>query len=360
MKPTFHTLTIQDVQEETADCHSIAFEVPDNLKEQYQFIQGQYLTLKADIDGEDVRRSYSICSSPNDGELRVAVKQVPNGKFSTYANNRLKKGDQLEVMTPTGKFYTELNPEQVKHYVGFAAGSGITPILSILKAVLETEPESCFTLFYGNKNTGSIIFKENIEALKNKYMERLTVHYFLSREILDAPLMNGRIDREKCDDILNGLLDVENIDECFSCGPESMIFAVRDALVEKGFDQEKIHFELFTSPLGKLGGERKLKVEEQDKDKVSEITVNLDGKAFRFDLPYGTENLLDAALKQGADLPFACKGGVCCTCRAKVLEGQVDMVVNYALEKDEVEAGFILTCQAYPKTEKVVIDFDEV
>lgn len=360
MKPTFHTLTIADVNEETQDCCSIAFEVPVDLKQQYQFIQGQYLTLKADINGEEVRRSYSICSSPNGDELRVAIKQVPNGKFSTYANQQLKKGDPLEVMTPTGKFYTELQVGNEKHYLGVAAGSGITPILSILKAVLETEPNSRFTLLYGNKNTGSIIFKEEIEALKNVYMSRLTVHYFLSREMLDAPLMNGRIDRDKCQEIFTRLLDVSDLDECFSCGPESMIFAVRDSLLAQGFDQGKIHFELFTSPLGKLGQERQRETKEEDKGKVTDVTIRLDGKAFQFDLPFDSDNLLDAALKQGADLPFACKGGVCCTCRARLIEGSVEMEVNYALEADEVEAGFILTCQSFPTTEKVVVDFDDV
>lgn len=360
MKPTFHSLKIKEVRKETKDCCSIAFEVPEDLKSAYDFTQGQYLTLKKDINGEDVRRSYSICTSPNDQELRVAIKQVPNGMFSTFANNELQAGDVLDVMTPMGSFYTELKEENEKHYIGFAAGSGITPIISILKTTLETEPKSCFTLFYGNKNTGSIIFKEEIEALKNSYMERLTVHYFLSREMLDAPLMNGRIDKSKCDSIFNILLDVSDVDDCFSCGPESMIFAVKDALIEREFDEKNIHFELFTSPLGKLGVEKKIEVKEEDKGKSSNITINLDGKAFQFDLPFGTDNLLDAALKQGADLPFACKGGVCCTCKAKIKEGSVDMALNYALEKEEVDAGFILTCQAYPTTDKVVVDFDEV
>lgn len=360
MKPTFNSLKIKDIRKETPDCCSIAFDVPETLKEAYSFVQGQYLTLKADINEEDVRRSYSICTSPGEQELRVAIKQVENGKFSTFANKELKTGDVLEVMTPTGNFYTELDALNEKHYVGFAAGSGITPIISIMKTVLEQEPKSSFTLFYGNKNTGSIIFKEDIEALKNKYMERLTVHYFLSREMLDAPLMNGRIDKPKCDAIFDKLLDLSQVNECFSCGPESMIFAVKDALLERGFNEKNIHFELFTSPLGKLGQEKKVEVKEADKGKVTEVTVNLDGKAFQFDLPFGSDNLLDAALKQGADLPFACKGGVCCTCKAKLKEGEVNMALNYALEKEEVEAGFILTCQAYPTTEKVVVDFDEV
>lgn len=359
MKPTFHTLVVKDIKRETKECCSISFLVPDELKEDYKFIQGQYLTLKADINGEDVRRSYSICAGPNDDELRVAVKQVPYGLFSTYANQQLKKGDQLEVMTPMGNFYTELQADNDKHYVLFAAGSGITPMLSIMKAVLEDEPQSNITLFYGNKNVHSIIFREEIEALKNKYLQRLNVHYILSREFLESPLLNGRIDNDKCNTLIDKFLDLDNVGEVFVCGPESMIFAVRDTLEARNFDTEKLHFELFTSPLdGKVKKERIVK--EEDKEKVTDVTINLDGKSFRFDLPFGSNNLLDAALEMGADLPFACKGGVCCTCRAKLLEGEVDMEVNYALEPDEVENGFILTCQSFPTTEKVVVDFDEV
>ena len=360
MKPKFHKLIIKDVYPETDDCCSIAFEVPEHLKSDYTFKQGQYLTLKADINNQDVRRSYSICTSPLDNELRVAVKHIENGLFSTFANKKLKKGDSLEVMTPSGNFNTELSFENKKNYLAFAAGSGITPIISILKTALETEPQSTFTLFYGNKNTGSIIFKENIEALKNMFMQRLKVYYFLSREVLDAPLMNGRIDYEKCNMVFDKFIDLSGIDECFSCGPESMIFAVKDSLIENGFNENNIHYELFTSPLGKLGVDKIHKVKEEDKGRVTDVTINLDGKAFKFDLPYGSDNLLDAALKQGADLPYACKGGVCCTCKAKVLKGKVDMNVNYALEKEQVDAGFILTCQAHPTTDVVVVDFDEV
>ncbi len=359
MKPTFHTLTVKDIKKETRECCSIAFEVPAELKEKYQFIQGQYLTLKTTIDGEEVRRSYSICVGPNEGELRVAVKQMPHGLFSTYANKKLKIGDQLDVMTPMGNFYTDLKADNNKHYVAFAAGSGITPMMSIMKAVLYQEPESSFTLFYGNKNVSSIIFREEIEALKNIHIQRLNVHYILSREFLESPLLNGRIDNDKCVTLIDKFLDLETVDEVFACGPESMIFAVRDTLAARNFPKEQLHFELFTSPLdGKVA--KKHIVKEEDKEKVTNVTINLDGKAFVFDLPFGSENLLDAALNRGADLPFACKGGVCCTCRAKLVEGEVDMQVNYALEPDEVENGFILTCQAYPTTEKVVVDFDQV
>lgn len=357
MKPTFHTLKIKDIRKETDDCCSIAFEVPEPLAANYVFTQGQYLTLKTNINGEEVRRSYSICTSPLDKDLRVAVKQIENGKFSTYANHSLKKGDMIDVMTPTGNFNTELNPNNQKHYAAFAVGSGITPIISILKTVLKKEPKSYFTLFYGNKNTGSIIFREQIEALKNIYMGRLAVHYFLSREVLDEPLMNGRIDKEKCNLICDKLLSLDTVDECFICGPEDMIFAVRDSLKERNFDEKKIHFELFTSPDGKLGTTKRT-VKEEYVGRVADVKVNLDGKTFDFKLPFGGDSVLDAALKQGADLPFACKGGVCCTCKAKLKEGTVEMDVNYALEKEEVEAGYILTCQSHPTSDKIIVDYD--
>lgn len=357
MKPTFHSLKIKEVKKETDDCCSIAFEVPEQLASDFVFIQGQYLTLKTTIGGEELRRSYSICTSPLDKDLRVAIKQIENGKFSTYANHSLKKGDIIDVMTPTGNFNTALNPTNKKHYVAFAVGSGITPIISIMKTVFKKEPKSQFTLFYGNKNTNSIIFREQIEALKNVYTQRLSVHYFLSREALDEPLMNGRIDKEKCNIICNKLLDLDTVDECFICGPEDMVFAVRDTLKERNFDEKKIHFELFTSPDGKLGVSKKV-IKEEYKGRVADVTVNLDGKSFQFQLPFGGDSVLDAALKQGADLPFACKGGVCCTCKAKLKEGAVEMDVNYALEKEEVEAGYILTCQSHPTTDKIVVDYD--
>ncbi|MCP4443581.1 MAG: phenylacetate-CoA oxygenase/reductase subunit PaaK [Aureispira sp.] len=361
MTPKFHKLTVKDVRKETDDCTSVAFEVPTEHQDDYQFIQGQYLTLRTDINGEDIRRSYSICSSPLDSELRVAIKKIDGGKFSTFANDSLKRGDELEVMTPTGNFYTELNADNKKQYIAFAAGSGITPIMSIMKTVLQTEPNSEFTLLYGNKNTASIIFKEEIEALKNKYLDRFSVHYFLSRERLETPLLNGRITGEKCETLFDKLIDVKKADEFFLCGPEKMIFEVRDALSAVGVEEDHVHFELFTSPDGKLGGDSKsVEVNEDLKGKSSAVTVKLDGITFDMDVPFEGETVLDAALKEGADLPFACKGGVCCTCKAKLLEGEVTMAKNYALEQDELDKGFILTCQAYPTTEKVVVDFDEI
>ncbi len=353
----FEKLQVSEVRKETDDCVSIAFTVPPALQEKFNYIQGQYITLRTTINGEDVRRSYSVCSSPLDNELRVAVKKVEEGAFSTYANEFLKSGDTLDVMPPMGKFFTALKPEQIKQYVGFASGSGITPLLSIIKTTLQTEPKSSFTLVYGNRNRHSIIFKEALEGLKNRYMERFRVIYILSREKTDAAINFGRIDAEKCTALCNKNLDITTTDEFFLCGPENMIFSVKDQLEQLGVDKKKIHFELFTLPGQKLSSI--VKRESAVKTEVkSKITVKLDGIAFDFDLGFDGDAILDAALKNGADLPYACKGGVCCTCRAKLVEGEVDMDVNYGLEQEEIEQGFILTCQSHPRTEKVVVDFD--
>ena len=355
----FYTLSIKDIRQETEDCRSIAFEVPAKLSEKFKFTQGQYLTLRAEINGQDVRRSYSICSSPLDGELRVAIKKIENGKFSTFAHEILKTGDTLDSMVPMGTFYSTLEASQKKHYIGVATGSGITPIMSIMKTVLQIEPNSHFTLLYGNRNTGSILFREEIQALKNQYIDRLSVFHFLSRERLDTPMFNGRIDGEKCLALNQKLIDLSKIDEFFLCGVQQMMFSVKEALESLQVDAKKVHFELFTSPDGMLGNAKRKK-RTVEKDKVCKVSVTVEGSSFDFDLDFGANNLLDAAMAEGADLPFACKGGVCCTCKAKVLEGEVEMEVNYALEKEEVEAGFILSCQAYPKTERVVLDFDQL
>jgi len=356
----FHQLTIADIRKETPDCVSIAFEVPDELKTAYQFKHGQNLTLRTVLNNEEVRRSYSICSCPTDNELRVAIKKAPYGRFSVWANNMLKKGDVVEVLPPTGTFFTELNPTHKKKYLAFAAGSGITPVISIIKTTLLTEPGSSFTLVYGNQNRNSIIFKEQLEALKNKFMNRLAIHFLLSREQTDAAIYSGRIDREKLSLLSQKLIDVTGMDDIFICGPEQMIFTVKDWLQEQGVEKKKVHFELFTTP-GEKAEVRSRKPEtgkEETTTEKSRITVRLDGIAFDFELPYNGETVLEAALQQGADLPFSCKGGVCSTCKAKLLEGRVHMDTNYALEQEEVDAGYILTCQSHPRTEKVVIDFD--
>ncbi len=356
--PKFHPLKVREVRRETNDCVSVSFDVPETLKEEYRFLPGQHLTLKTELNGEEVRRSYSICTRPNDDDLRVAIKKVPDGRFSTFANDALHTGDTLDVMTPMGNFTTPLDTGQAKSYVAFVAGSGITPVISILSSVLDTEPGSHFTLFYGNRSTDSIIFKDRIEDLKNRYLSRLTIHYLLSGEDPGAALFHGRITADKCKVFCTKLLDIADVDEFFICGPEPMIQAVKDTLLEMGADRRKIHFELFTSPAGKLGGDDRKWVPPA-RSVLSRITITLDGNTFTFEHPTAGVPILDAAQRTGADLPFACKGGVCCTCKAKVLEGAVEMEVNYGLEPDEVEAGYVLTCQSHPKTERLVLSFDE-
>lgn len=352
----FETLIVKEVRRETADCVSIAFDVTDALQSSFAFKQGQYITINAQINGEAIRRSYSICSSPLDHELRIAVKKVPGGVFSTWANESLQAGTALEVMPPMGKFFTELNPANNGQYVAFASGSGITPILSIIKTTLMTEPNSQFTLVYGNRNRHSIIFKEALESLKNKFMGRFRIVYILSREKTDAPIHFGRIDEEKCQQLCKTILQQQTINHYFLCGPESMIFGVKKALEDSGVDNKKIHFELFTTGAS-IKKTNQTQIRHQHEVK-SHITVKQDGVTFEFDLGFEGESILDAALKHGADLPFACKGGVCCTCKAKLIEGEVDMDVNYGLEQEEIEHGFILTCQSHPRTENVLIDFD--
>jgi ring-1,2-phenylacetyl-CoA epoxidase subunit PaaE len=354
----FHSLTIADIRKETPECISVVFEIPESLTEAYRFRHGQNITLKTVVDGEELRRSYSICSSPGDKELRIAIKKMQDGRFSTWANTTLKKGDVLEVLPPTGKFYTELDPAHKKHYLAFAAGSGITPILSIIKTTLAIEPNSHFTLVYGNRNRASIIFKEQLEALKNVFMSRFVVHHILSREKTDAAINYGRINAAKGKQLTEKLIDIRAIDDFFLCGPEEMIFEMKDWLEQEGIDKKKVHFELFTTPGQKTGTHRSEEEKAAFTGKLSKVTVKVDGIAFDFDLPYDGDALLDAALKQGADLPFACKGGVCATCRAKVIEGAVSMDNNYALEPDELEGGFVLTCQSHPRSEKLVVDFD--
>lgn len=354
----FHKLKIKEVRRETQECVSVAFEIPEELKKDFSFKHGQSLTMRIFLNGEEVRRTYSICSSPLQNEWRVAIKKQEKGIFSSFANENLKKGDELEVMQPVGKFYTELDPTNKKNYVAFAAGSGITPVISIIKTTLKTEPKSQFTLVYGNRNLNSIIFKEELEGLKDKFIERFRIIHVLSRERTDAPVNSGRIDADKLND-LKRLIKYQSVDDFFICGPEEMIFSIKEFLETNGIDKKKIHFELFTTP----GETRKSEVgsrksEAKFEGPKSKISIKLDGRSFDFDLGMNDEPILDAALKQGADLPFACKGGVCTTCKAKLIEGRVDMEVHWGLEEEEVEQGYILTCQSHPKTEKVVIDFD--
>lgn len=352
----FHPLTIRRVKKETPECVSVSFDIPQHLMEEFLFKEGQNITIKTIIEGNELRRSYSLCTAPHEGEIKVAIKSVDGGLFSSFAQN-LKKGDVLEVLPPVGKFNAKLTAQKGS-YLAIAAGSGITPVISIIKHTLQAQPGSNFTLIYGNKSRGSIIFFEELEALKNRYMQRFNFINILSREKTDAPINYGRIDTAKLES-LQQLVDFKHFNSAYICGPEEMIFAASAFLENTGMDKNKIHFELFTTP-GQAHTKKQTTeaVVEKDSGPKSSITVKLDGRSFDFTLGQNGQNILDAALQQGADLPYACKGGVCCTCRAKLVSGEVSMDVNYALEPEEVEQGFILTCQSHPRSEKVIVDFD--
>ena len=312
--------------------------------------------MRAIINGGEQRRSYSLCSSPLEDEWKIAVKKVNSGIFSSYANTQLKTGDTLELMPPMGNFTIPGNAAGKKRYVAIVAGSGITPVLSMIKTELASQPYSEFTLVYGNRSRSSIIFKEEIEGLKNKYINRFSVVHVLSREKTDAALNQGRIDIAKCEQLFKAAVTKE-ADGYFLCGPEEMIFTVRDFLLKEGVAESNIHFELFTTP-GQKTSAKQQQSQAANTGPKSHITVRLDGRSFSFDLAFGSEPILDAALKQGADLPYACKGGVCCTCKAKLMKGEVDMDVHWGLEHEEIEQGYILTCQSHPRTEFVEVDFD--
>lgn len=347
----FYPLTINDLRHETAECVSIAFEIPPPLASIFTFRAGQYLTLRTVLDGEEVRRSYSICSSPADGELRVAIKQIEGGKFSTFANCHLKIGDVLDVMPPMGNFTTEIASNHSKHYVFFAVGSGITPIFSLLKTILAHEPNSFCTLIFGNRNTASIIFREKIENLKNTYLTRFQLFHVLSREKVENELGFGRLTEDKINVFFDKIPYLLRGGDFFVCGPVETIEAVKTVLSNRNIESKKIHFELFNAPIKK-----NLQQSVGNLPK-SMVKIRIDGLTFDVPTPENM-SILDAAQMAGADLPFACKGGVCCTCRAKLLEGEVEMEVNFALAEEEIEAGFILTCQAIPKTAQILVDFD--
>ena len=355
--PNFHRLAVADLRRETADAVSMTFAIPGELAGDYAFAPGQYLTLRTTMDGEEVRRSYSICSSPDDHELRIAVKKVDSGTFSSWALDELKSGDELDVMTPTGRFGVAHAPDQARIHVGFAAGSGITPIMSIVRGILAREPNSRFFLFYGNRTTNGILFREALEELKDRFMGRLSVFHVLSQEEQDLPILYGRLDREKVEVLLRAMVPAAAVDHVFVCGPLAMSEEIEATCLDCGIPKERLHVERFVS---EFGGKPRPKVQvapETPPKAVASLIV--DGK--RKDVPIAEgEVILDAALRAGMDLPYACKGGMCSTCRAKVVEGEVTMDVNYSLEPWELEAGFVLTCQAHPVSSRVVVDYDQM
>lgn len=353
----FHSLRIESVRPETREAVAVTFTVPAELREAFRFTQGQHLTLRTDLDGEDVRRSYSICSGVQDGRLRIAIKRVPGGQFSNWANAHLKPGQTIDVMPPMGHFNVPLAPAARRQYVAFAAGSGITPVFSLVKTTLAAEPHSEFTLFYGNRASSSVMFKEELADLKDTYMSRLNLVYVMSREPQDIDLLNGRITREKAEALLRRWVDVGEVDAFFICGPDGMMKAVQEALDALGVAKAKVKAELFATsiPRKKEGAAHLHPVVGQQ---ACEVTVIQDGRRRTFAMEKNREPVLEAALAQGLELPYSCKGGVCSTCRCKLTEGQVDMDANFALEDYEVARGFILTCQSYPVTDRLVLDFD--
>ena len=369
--PHFHTLPIARVSPEAAGSVALTFSVPVELQGAYRFKPGQFLTLRADIIGQSVRRSYSICSSTQrfarTGEIEVGIKPVTGGVFSNWAVG-LRAGDRLDVMPPDGRFTPrEPSQKQAVHRVGFAAGSGITPILSIIASTLEDEPASRFTLVYSNQRVGSIMFNEALQDLKDQYPARLTLIHLLSRQEQEVPLLCGRLDEAKVIDILNALVPAAHIDEAFICGPEAMIEATEKSLLAAGLPKSSIHTERFSS-VGAQNAIDSIAAHaypvgpndqfESRKEADCSLKVVLDGKTHTMTLT-SQDKVLDVALAAGLDLPYACRGGVCCTCRARVLDGEVAMEKNFTLEPWEIEKGFVLTCQARPLTASVTVSYDE-
>lgn len=357
MSTGFHPLTISQVRRETADAVSILFDVPDALKPLFAFKPGQHLTLRADLDGQDVRRSYSVCVAPSEGELRVAIKRVTGGLFSSFANASLSPGMVMEVMPPHGAFTWSFDPAASNHYVGFAGGSGITPVLSLLKTALIAEPNSRFTLLYGNRDTASIIFLEELAGLKDRFIDRLSILHFLEDEEEEVELFNGRLDAAKCALLLDGIIPADQIAAFFICGPGPMMDAVEKSLLDRGVAREKVLLERFTADrpdAARTAATAVLAAEAAG----AKVTLVLDGRRRSISFDPALGNILENARAAGMPAPYACKAGVCATCRAKLVSGKVEMGANYGLTEAEVAAGYILTCQSVPVGSDVVVDYD--
>jgi ring-1,2-phenylacetyl-CoA epoxidase subunit PaaE len=357
MDTHFYPLTIAEVIPETAEAKSIRFALPEQFRHAFAFSPGQHLTLKAEIDGEDVRRNYSLCVSPHEDQLKVTVKRIAGGAFSDWANDNLSAGDVIEVMAPHGSFTWNFDPAAHNLYVGFAGGSGITPVLSLLKTALASEPHSRFTLLYGNRDSQSVIFLEELARLKNRFMNRLQVHHFLAEEAEDIELFNGLLDRTKCDDILARLVDPKEVDAFFICGPGPMMDAAEAAIEAHGVPKERILIERFTAGRPSAVVAAQMQALQSQAQGLS-MLVTLDGRKRRVPFDAAAGNILDSARGAGLPAPFACKAGVCATCRARVVSGEVEMAARYGLSDQEVAAGYVLTCQSVPKGEGVELDYD--
>ena len=357
MSAGFYRLKVADVVDETAEARSIRFALPPELVETFAFKPGQHLTLRAEVGGEELRRNYSLCVAPQDGQVTVTVKRIAGGAFSNWANDTLSPGDAIDVMPPHGSFTWDFDPGHANHYVGFAGGSGITPVMSLLKTALLTESKSRFTLFYGNRDSLSIIFLEALAKLKNRFMDRLEVHHFLAEEAEEFELFNGMLDRAKCDEILETLIDPADVAAFFICGPGPMMDAAEEALLARGVAKDHIHLERFTAdrPAEVLQAQ----LAEMSREAAgTTMLVTLDGRKRRVSFDAKAGNILDSARGAGLPAPFACKAGVCATCRARVVSGEVEMAARYGLTDEEVAAGYVLTCQSVPKGEGVELDYD--
>lgn len=359
---SFYPLTIKEVRPETDTAVCVSFDIPAEHKNKFKFIQGQFLTLKAFIEGQEVRRCYSICSGINDGQMRIGIKRVKNGLFSNFANDSFKAGDIVEVMPPQGSFYSALNGK-AKNYMCIAVGSGITPMISIIKTVLQEEQESRVTLIYGNRRTASIMFKDELCFVKNRYMNRFQWINIMDEEDQGADLLNGRIDNQKGAALHAGkMINILDTDEAFICGPEAMMSEVSRGFRASGLSDEQIHYELFSNSSEDsemIIQKAQQRIETYGEEKTSKVTVIADGRSIAFDLATVGENILDAGMHNGIELPYSCKAGVCSTCKCKLVKGKVDMDISHGLEDHEIEAGYILSCQAHPISDEVVVDYDQ-
>jgi ring-1,2-phenylacetyl-CoA epoxidase subunit PaaE len=358
MSTHFHSLRVKSITPDTDEAVIVAFDVPAALQPDFQFIQGQHLTLRTQLNGKEERRSYSICSGVDDGDLRIGVRHVTGGVISSWINKSLKSGDSIDVLPPEGRFFVPIDSSQARNYLGIAGGSGITPILAIMKTVLAREPLSRFTLIYGNRRQASTMFKEELEDLKNRYLTRLTLHTVFSQEHMDSPLYSGRLTQAKLGEFLNVLIQPHHLDHVFVCGPHGFNDEADAALLAAGVSAQHIHIERFGVPVDAAGVKAKPVAQPGD---APQAIVQIIRDGLSRDIEFRSEhgNVLAAAEAAGLDVPYSCKSGVCCTCRAKLIAGKVRMDRNFALEKHEVEAGFVLTCQAHPLTDRVVISFDE-
>lgn len=357
MSAAFHRLIIADVIEETNEARSVRFAVPEPLRGTFAFRPGQHLTLRAEIDGEEVRRNYSLCVAPQEGVLAVTIKRIAGGVFSNWANDHLMPGMAIDVMPPHGSFTWDFDALAANHYAAFAGGSGITPVMSLLKSVLLIEPDSRFTLFYGNRDSQSVIFLEQLAELKNRFMNRLEVHHFLAEEYEDIELFNGMLDRAKCDEILGHLVDPAEIAAFFVCGPGPMMDAVEEALLARGVERGRIRIERFTAGRPSAMAQAQLQSLSEDAAGLT-MRVTLDGRTRRVAFDAAAGNILDSVRAAGLPAPFACKAGVCATCRARLRSGEVEMAARYGLTDEEIAAGYVLTCQSVPKGDGIILDYD--